>query len=143
MLSHARTSVALTAAVGLSFACVEATSPPSAAWRNPAIRGGPATGDVAPLAGTYVQVNATTPRIILSATGTFAYRHELSAGVYEIEGTFFRIDSAIGLLFNVGSTGGGWNASATVRGDTLVVTFGPVAQQVGFVDGTFVRVRAP
>jgi hypothetical protein len=127
------------AAVGLSFACAETPVTPAGDQSGalPAPRGDPAE-----FAGTWVDPKDPGISYILG-NGSFIYRFQSADRTYDNPGNWYRADSIVVLRFGPGSWYSGYNASATVRGDTLLPNYGIDAEWYGFAGGPFVRVRAP
>jgi len=77
-------------------------------------------------------------RYVLYDDSTFAL--EFTTGVYL--GRYRRTDSRIVFSWEGWSTMGPWGAEATLRGDSLKVTYNVVMAMSDFVDGTYIRKSA-
>jgi hypothetical protein len=60
-------------------------------------------------------------------------------GAFNYAGRYTRADSRIVFSWDGASTAGPWGAEATLRGDSLKVTYNFVMSMSDFVDGTYVR----
>jgi hypothetical protein len=101
---------------------------------------------LAPVDGVYER---TTPhsvpaqahsRYVLREDGTFELQYE-TAGVAmnPFTGRYWRTAVGMVLHFDGWNTAGPWYATATERGDSLIVAHNPVMQLADFEDGVYVR----
>lgn len=58
---------------------------------------------------------------------------------FQYTGRFTREDSLITFDWDGSSTAGPWGATATLRGDSLMVAYNEIMQWSGFIDGVYVR----
>lgn len=81
-------------------------------------------------------------RYVLYPDSTFALQFSSGRfGLFEYAGRFSRTNAGIKLSFDAWSTAGPWEATATLDGDAVNVTYNLVMSFADFVDGVYVRSR--
>ena len=83
----------------------------------------------------------TVSRYVLYDDGTHALQIASSPKAMEFTGRWTRSDSTVVFEWDGWSTAGPWGATATVRGDQLVVKYNLVMMLTDFVDATYVLVQ--
>jgi hypothetical protein len=79
-------------------------------------------------------------RYVLWDDGTFALQFSsVRWGFFQYPGRYTRADSLITFAFADGSTAGTWDATGSLRGDTLIVSYSLLMQHSDFLDGAYVR----
>jgi len=79
-------------------------------------------------------------RYILYENGALGLQFSgLRFGFFEYAGKYSRADSLITFSFNDSNTAGPWEATGTLRGDSLSVRYNIVMGMADFVDGVYVR----
>ncbi len=79
-------------------------------------------------------------RYVFYDDGTFGLQFSsVRWGFFEYPGRFIRADSLIMFDFGGRSTAGPWDASGTVRGDSLMVRYNELMLHSDFADGWYVR----
>jgi hypothetical protein len=81
----------------------------------------------------------TATRYVLYDDGTFGLQASSVAQQYEYRGRYSRADSLITFAWEGWSSAGPWEASAILRGEELIVTYGLVMVMSDFVDATYRR----
>jgi PKD repeat protein len=99
---------------------------------------------------TYVRVaqpgdpTGQLSRYVLHQDGTFSLQYVTAPwGFFEYTGRYSRVNASIRLDFDASSQAGEWLATATVQGDSLVVTYNLVMVLSDFVDGVYRLVPMP
>jgi hypothetical protein len=125
-------TVALGALLALSTGCADATQP-----GEPPVIAPPVAPPVAPPApqaavvATYQRLGETSPRYVLREDGSFSLEYDYYlGGVIGYPGMYQRADTVITFKFDISSTAysgattySRWEATGTVRGDTLAVKY--------------------
>jgi hypothetical protein len=116
-------TVALGALLALSTGCTDSTQPvePSA----------PPPVPQAAVVATYQRLGETSPRYVLREDGSFSLEYDYYlGGVIGYPGMYQRADTVITFKFDISSTAysgataySRWEATGTVRGDTLAVKY--------------------
>ena len=78
-------------------------------------------------------------RYVLYDDGTFGLQTSSALQQYEFSGRYTRADSLVTFDWDGWSAAGPWKASAIMRGDQLIVTYGEIMTMTDFVDATYVR----
>ena len=79
-------------------------------------------------------------RYVLYEDATFALQFVSPRfGFFEYAGEYAQVDSLIDFAFDGWSTAGPWEATGTLRGDSLIVEYNDVMWWSDFINGTYVR----
>lgn len=89
--------------------------------------------------GLYASIRNLASRFVLYGDGTFALQFADSRDFFEYLGRYTRADSVVTFDWDAWSTAGAWGATATLRGDSLVVRYNVIMRLTDFIDGTYVR----
>lgn len=85
---------------------------------------------------------SATSRYIFYEDSTFALQFKSTRfGVFEYGGRFVRTDAKIQLSFNGRGVAWSREASGTLNGDALSVTYNAIMSLSDFVDGVYLRAR--
>jgi hypothetical protein len=77
-------------------------------------------------------------RYILYDNGNFALQYDEYGGL-EYRGSYTKVASLITFNWEGWSTAGPWGATATLRGDTLTVTYNDIMMMTDFEDAVYLR----
>jgi hypothetical protein len=151
---RARKLAGLAVALGISIACADSTPPvappapaaPAAAPAFPALsRAGEIYVAGASLYGAMSAYHGgvLASRFVLYGDDRFALQFSSPAwGFFEYGGRYARTDSGLVFAFDGSSIAGPWQATGTLSGERLSVTYNDLMIHSDFVDGVYVRAPA-